>query len=254
MKKMFLILFCNFLILIQNVSAADSIKWFTENFYPFNYIENGKIEGFSVEIVNEMFRQMGANDKIEAIPFPRIMENIDKRPNTAAFSIYQTVENKNKYQWVGPLAKGSLCFFKKYDSNISIKSLNDAKKNLMIGVQLGSSHEKFLRENGFKNIYRVAQSQSIIGNTLIYMLISGRIDLWMATDVSVYARAEKQNIPIEKIVMAYKISSNQLYIVFSKQTDSKIVDKYRKYFQKIKDSSFYQDLFKRYSKYHIEKP
>ncbi|KAB8033614.1 substrate-binding periplasmic protein [Fluviispira multicolorata] len=254
MRIIIIFLVCNLSFLIKNIASAVTVKWFTENFYPFNYFENGKLDGFSVEIVNEMLRLMNSKDSIEVIPFPRLINIIDKQPNTAGFSVYQTDENKDNYQWVGPLAKGTVGFFKRSDSKVSIKSLDDAKKKVIIGVQLGSSHEKFLNKNGFKNLYRVAQSQNVIGNSLIHMLISGRFDLWMATDVSVYARAEKQNIPSEKIIMAYKIRTNQLYIAFSKQTDPKIVKKYRKYFFKVKNSPFYQDLFLRYSKYHIKKP
>ena len=108
--KILMILFLLNIFIIQKPEASTSIKWYTENFYPFNYEENNKINGFSVEIVNEMFRLMGSKDVIEIMPFIRVIENINKIPNTAGFSIYKTDENKNDYYWVGPLAKGSLGF------------------------------------------------------------------------------------------------------------------------------------------------
>ena len=60
-------------IFIPQPLPAEKLTILTENLPPLNYVENGKLVGSSVEIVEEIQRRVGSVEPIQVYPWARKM-------------------------------------------------------------------------------------------------------------------------------------------------------------------------------------
>jgi len=110
MKKLIL------LLVVVNIFALNLV---TEIFPPFQFEENGKLKGVSVDIVKAIQQKINDNSKIKVYPWNRAYKLTLKKPNYALFSTLRTKERENKFKWIGPLATMKLVFFKNKNSDIN---------------------------------------------------------------------------------------------------------------------------------------
>ena len=80
--------------------AEEDINIVTEEWAPFNYMENGEITGFSVEIVQSILKIINKNYEIEMLPSMRSTYTLDKKPYTVMFSLFRTPERESDYKWI----------------------------------------------------------------------------------------------------------------------------------------------------------
>lgn len=88
-------------------SSLDDIAWYTEEYPPWNYTENGELKGYYVDVLLDLWKQVGINktkEDIKVIPWARGYHYLKTDPNTALFSMARTEEReKLGILWVGPL-------------------------------------------------------------------------------------------------------------------------------------------------------
>ena len=129
MKKLLLLIVT--LLLSSPALAEDSISLLTEEFAPYQFYEgegdNKIITGISIEIVQEIQKQLGNSDPIKVLPWNRALKLLTKNKNNALFSTARTPDREDKYKWVGPLSKLEMVFFKKAGSDITFRVLRRFK-------------------------------------------------------------------------------------------------------------------------------
>ena len=221
------------LILIANWAVAgEKIKLVTEVFPPFQIVDEGELTGgISVEIVRAIQKEINNKSKIKVYPWTRAIKLTEKKKNYAIFSTLRTKERENKFKWVGPLAKMQLVFFKKTGSNITLNSIEDAKKVKKIGVTNKVANYDILKSMGFKNLDVI---KSGVDEKNIRKLVKGRIDLWPALKSAGLYNAKVMGYagkiePIENVV----VFEGDLYIAFNKKTDDAIIKKWQKALDKL---------------------
>lgn len=112
----------SFLILYSaqvNASEDDKLIVLTEEWAPYNYMEDGQLTGFSVEIVEHLIRDLGANATLELYPSMRASYMLNHEPRRLFISMFKTKEREDQYQWVGPLVDSSIYFYKKKGNPVS---------------------------------------------------------------------------------------------------------------------------------------
>jgi len=164
-------------ILIFSTLNAQNIKLMTEIFPPFQYEQDKKLVGISMEIVKAIQKKIASEDKIKVYSWNRALKILNKKKNTAIFSILRTAQREDKYKWVGPLTSMKLVFFKKKGSLITLKTIEDAKKIRKIGVTKGVANFEILNKQGFKNLDIITSGHD---EKNINKLVKGRINLWLS--------------------------------------------------------------------------
>ena len=134
MKKVFLMLYSLLLFLPQSISAAVKLTILTENLPTLNYLKNGELVGYSVDIVKEIQRRVGSQEQIKVLPWARAYNMALTEDNIVLFSITYTEERKNSFKWICPLLTKRDILVARKNSGISIKSIEDAKKVARIGT------------------------------------------------------------------------------------------------------------------------
>lgn len=201
-----------------NIGLAE-ISLVTEGFPPFNYEEaDGRVTGFSTELVRLLCIQTKDCGSITLLPWSRAYVMALERPGHALFSVYRRPERETSFKWVGPLTKARVVFFARSDSSLIINSLDDARRVHKIGVQKDSIHHLYLMKQGFKNLEVVASSDRNTGNANLRMLLAGRFDLWMATEMSGYDKVRRMGISSDRIKPMLTLFTEDLYIAFNVAT------------------------------------
>lgn len=113
---------------------------------PYSYYERGlsgektqKIVGYSVDVVNEIFRKEGIQHTVQMMPWLRCLKNMDRNDNfQMTFSASYNKERSEKYLMSAPYYSTSNYYFysKKNNPNgLDIKKVEDLKNYRVCGIR-----------------------------------------------------------------------------------------------------------------------
>jgi len=123
---------CIFLVSSHSMAApvTKEMTFFTEEYPPFNYLENGVPSGLSVDLLKTAFERAGITIKDEDInlmAWSDAYRMVQENNNTGIFSIVRTPEREQLFRWAGPLMQCPLVFFAE---NRSLKTERPDNKDL----------------------------------------------------------------------------------------------------------------------------
>jgi len=213
------------ILLISGLIQANEVKLMTEIFSPYQFKDDKqKLIGISTEIVEAIQKKIGDSSEIKLYPWVRGVKILDKKKNTALFSMLRTKEREDKYKWVGPIDKMQMVFFKKKGSSIVLKNVDDARKINKIGVTRKVANHDILSSMGFKNLDVSSGSD----DKNIRKLLKGRIDLWPYLKSAGLYNAKKMGKAGEIVAISNVVLfEGDLYIAFNKKTDDKIIKEWQ---------------------------
>jgi polar amino acid transport system substrate-binding protein len=244
------ILYCALLSLslitvLSSTAFCYDLTILTENSGENNYLDsNGQIKGFNTDIVREIMQRLNLNFTIEIVPWKRGYHEVLHRPNVVLFSMVRTFEREKLFKWVGPLNVTKFSFFKKKGSDITINTLDDAKKVGAIGCIGDDVREKLLKRLGFTNLSSLFGKDANVRN--VEMLMLGRIDLWISTDHIVFKTANDTGIDPNEIEETLTVKKSYVYLAFSKDTDDKIVNEWQHTLESMKKDGTYKRILSQY--------
>ncbi len=131
--------------------TADDLIYYTENYPPHNYLDNNRLTGISIEIIELIWEKLGAaktRENITLLPWARAIKQLETRPNTVLFGMGHTRERTKKFHWVGSYYSHTLSLICPKDSLIDITDLDQAK-TFRIGVVRQDIGHHYLLEQGF---------------------------------------------------------------------------------------------------------
>ncbi len=203
----------------------EDIIYMTEDYPPENYLDNGRLKGYAVEILKAMWKKMGVPEQeIKVLPWARGYDMALKQPNHMLFSMARNPERENLFKWVGPIYHADAELFSLAEKSIKINNINDAKK-FRIGVIRNDIGETLLKEAGFPDS-SFSKVKSL--KQLIMMLKTGRIDMISTNEASLkneIKRDKSLSIRYKSVWFVGKIS---VYYAFSRSTEDEIVNRFQK--------------------------
>ncbi len=232
------------LLLLFTASAqTHDLKVITEDWAPYNYEENGVITGFSVEIVRAIMKELGESHVISMYPGARGEVMLDNQPNIMNFSMFRTPERENRYKWIGPISKEAIYFYKKRGDTRVFKTLSDIKKVDTVVLPHKGLIMSYIESIGLSNIHKIPKNDA-----QFLHVIMGRADLSVnVTPLGVAYYLKKLNKPTNTLVKTQvKLLEFPLYIACSKEIPNKIIRKWQKAFEKVKESGQYNLIYNKY--------
>ncbi len=227
MYRSFLLVLFLFLISFTPLFSAE-LTILTENLPPLNYLREGKLIGPSVDIVREIQRRVGSDEVIEVFPWARAYQLVLEEKNVVLFGMTHTKERENLFKWVGSLATKRDILLAKKGNELTVGSLEDAKRVQRIGTLRDDTRERLLKKHGFTNLYSVSNEQN---NAKKLML--GRIDLWAYKKPGWKTVCELAGISSEEFVEVLDLREIDLSIAFSRKTSDVIVNRWRVAFKEM---------------------
>ncbi len=228
---------------LQLFAEEDKLKIITEEWPPYNYKENGKLKGFSVEVIQVILKKLNLKNKIIIMPGARAQKLLDEEDNIMNFSLFRTKERENKYKWIGPISHEAIYFYKKKGSLLDIKSVKDAKKvNAITTLHKGLIYST-LKNIGFTNI-----DASINTNLSLKKVLKNRVDLGVSLPLlGLRYQLKKENLPLDAVVLtSVKLLDFPLYIACSKNISTEIITKWQHVLDEIKKSEEYEKIYNKY--------
>ena len=218
----YLVLCLSCLLGFSSAVVAQSLTILTEDDPPAQYLDaNGELAGFTVELVREIQKRVGNNDKIQVVPWARAYRMIETEPNVVVFLMSRTAERNELFNWVGPVMETEFGLYAQAKSTLRLASLEEAKAVKRIGVYRGDVRDQILSNAGFTNLER---TYTIVQN--VKMLMAGRIDLYAGSSSGYGLDAERAGYKASDLKLVLPFHKSQLYIAMSRQMPMASVDKW----------------------------
>ncbi len=243
-KKIFISILLFGVFNISNVIAHDfKLEIITEDWAPYNYVEDNIVIGFSVEIVQAIMEELGEKHEIKVYPGARGEMMLDSMPNIMNFSLLRTPERETKYKWIGPISEEAIYFYKRKDDPREFKTLDDIKRVKTITVPHKGLVKSYVDAQGITNINALTTREA-----QFLHLFMGRADLSInASQIGVAYYLKKLNKPPDALVRTQvKLLEFPLYIACSKGIPDRVIKKWQRALDKIKSSGRYKQIYNKY--------
>ena len=154
-----------------------------EKIAPYS-IQEGRQQGFMVELVREIERRLGSNRPVRFVPWPRAVRDTRLMPNHVVFPLTRTPERETDFDWAIEVASIELVFVTLNGRKLD---LPQARQLNAIVVQQNTPFEEFLRRQGFDNLVVTTSAAAVP----VRLLQAGRVGAWFTThDLGRYALQE----------------------------------------------------------------
>lgn len=169
-------------ILEDTTAQPPDLDWLTEDYPPFNYRHNGRIEGVAMDILRAMYQQLDwplDEQHVLLMPWPRAYKMAQEQRNACLFSITFTEHRAQLFQFIGPAMDDKLALIGHRNQAYNIHSLAELG-SLKIGVVRDDIGHQFLQEQGVSDEHFVFLKT---GYELVRMLKLERVDLIAYGDI-----------------------------------------------------------------------
>ncbi|WP_085907753.1 substrate-binding periplasmic protein [Kiloniella majae] len=201
---------------------ASEIQLLTENYAPFNYLEQNNLKGIGADIVGALQKKVGTPSAPKILPWKRAYRTALSSPNTGIFSITRTKERENLFHWVGPLYSVRDYIFIRKSSDFSGQDISDLKALHSIGLQAEGAVHKALAKLSFNNLIPIHQVDKQLD-----LLISGRISALQVSDLTMSFDLQKNNLSFTEVRPIAVLNQADMYLAFSKDTPLEEVNKWQ---------------------------
>lgn len=229
-------------LLLSGSCMAQNLALYCEEDRPLQfYGTDGKLTGFTIEIVQEIQKRVGNKDRIQVVPWARGLDKINNNPNTLLFSMARTPEREDAYKWIGPIMSNIYGLYAKADSNLRIHSIEEAKQLSLIGVYRNDIRDQTLTRLGFTNLDRASSNISSFKK-----LMMGRIPAYTDSKLGVESLAIASGYQASDVKLIFELFKSELYIAASKNTDKHIVEQWNQALEQMKQDKTFMKIEQKY--------
>ena len=239
MKKLLKKALIGIMVLSLSATALAKEKIYigtNAEFPPFEYMENGKIVGFDIELMKEIGKILDADIKIQDMAFDGLLPALQlKKVDVVIAGMTATEERKKTVLFTQPYYTASQVIIVKEGDN-SINSFNDLKGK-KVGVMLGFTGDTVVSE-----IEGVKVERFNAAYAGIMALKANKVDA-VVLDSEPAKNYVKQNVGL-KLAEADVVEEE--YAIAIRKNDKALLEKIEKALSEIKANGTYDNLIKKY--------
>lgn len=154
-------------------AAAETIRLNTQDWKPYQTLNNGQPEGIAVKAVKCIIEKMGHKADIAVLPWMRAQKEV---ADGAAAGFFAASKSADRDAYADMSQAFIPQVWRWY--SLSDKSVDVGAKSAKVGVLAGSSMEKWLDENGYTGTQKIQSTEA-----LVKMLQTGRIDAVLGNEI-----------------------------------------------------------------------
>ncbi|MEH6471901.1 MAG: transporter substrate-binding domain-containing protein [Halopseudomonas sp.] len=225
-------------------SDAQQIVWMSEQYPPYNYVDDqGKAQGISVEILAAVAERMGvAEPQVEFLPWARAYALLQRKPQTALFSMTYTEERQQLFRFVGPIVATRVVLIAPRSAGLRVSAASDLA-GLRIGVVRDDIGELLLHELG---VDQSLITYSNLAENLVQLIDRGRVDaIAYSYDVAVW-NMRKAGIDPQGYENVFTLLEGTLGFAFHWQTQSRWLDRLQQALEEVKVSGRAEQIRQKY--------
>lgn len=227
------------ILLMSSMAASaasfDSLTFYTEEYPPFNFRENGEIKGISVDLLREAAALSDVTipeSNIILLPWARSYRSTLLKENSVLFSTTRTPHREKLFQWVGPIHTAKLGVIAKKSSDIQINEPLDLG-NYRTGVMRDDIGEQMLFTLG---VPRASMQEVTDVNRLIELLYKNRLDVIVYGERAASWLVDRAGYRPDSFEVVYTIEQSAIYYAFNKSVDQRLIQTLQKNIDILKNS------------------
>jgi len=215
------------------------------NYPPYAYKKDNKIEGFNVEILNEIFKRMNIIIEYKLVPWARAVKMIQQGDADAIFPFFKTKERKLFADYPNHFTSEPIAMFVLKDANIKYSGNLKQVSDYMFGRVRGYSSGKKFDDAVERGIIKVDKATNTELN--LKKFFKKRFDIMVDNKYVVMDQLKKQN-RLDKVEQLNPlIIDSRAYLGFSKKQNHKeIIKEFNKTLKKIKRDGTYNKIITNY--------
>lgn len=210
--------------------AADSVQVVTENWYPYNYLdENHQVVGQSTALVKQVLQAAEVDFTLNLYPWTRALNLVTTSPNVLIYTILKTPEREPLFHWICPIAQKNVHRLYRLTSRKDIElSAEQDIKNYSIAVTRDTFLHKFMLQQGLnegQNLQLTADD-----HVNITLFLAGRVDLLAEFDDALLRALKDDNLDSSVVTPVLTLPADaypEYCMALSKETPINLVEKIR---------------------------
>ncbi|WP_230425762.1 substrate-binding periplasmic protein [Spartinivicinus ruber] len=206
-------------VLFGRLAFSESLLVVTENWRPFNYMENGELKGVSTKIMKAVLKQAKLSYTIQILPWARAYQLAQTRPNCIIYTIVRIPSREKLFKWVRPLGKGGTTYLYRLTENYQVAPTNlEQAKQYSIATNFNSMDYVWLKNNGFSRIESPPTLKSAIN-----MLHQGHVDLLAFNNISFVLEFKNAGFDPSNVMAVMPLFTTPYYVAASLATSDEII-------------------------------
>ncbi|RSD31160.1 substrate-binding periplasmic protein [Vibrio pectenicida] len=238
---------------IKAEGSADlrELAYFTESYPPGNFLKDGEISGYAVDILKAASKLVGEEVELSQItlqPWARSYRTALTEDNAVLFSTTRSEHREKLFQWVGPITDIKIVVMARKDANIKINKAMDMAK-YRIGVIRDDIGEQSLLDMG---IPRNAMQEANYVTTLSEQLMKKRIDLLVYAHRAAIWWSKEAQVDPDLFEAVYTVREGDVYFALNTSVNPAAKDKLQQGIDLLKSTkgesgaSLYQEIMDKY--------
>jgi len=236
----------------SNASALNQFTYYTEDYPPYNYLDDQTVKGLAVDLLLEANRHIGSHlerSDLKLLPWPRAYYIAQTKPNSVLFSTARIPAREKLFKWAGPIGATRVVILAKKQNSIIINQPSDLSE-YSIGVVKNDIAEQLLLEAGVTStMLEYANTSTPLSKMLSY----DRFKLWAYEERAARIAIEQSGMNNDDFEVVYVLQALELYYAFHPDTDDKTITLFQAALDALKKptsdstSSYYETLLHRYN-------
>jgi len=209
----------------------DDLQILTEDNAPLNYIENGTLQGITVDMMEEILNRMGSNitrDSFKLISWNDAYTQVSTNPDTMILAMDRLPERENTFLWTGPVITVPQVLFIRSDSNLSDDSEIGALRIVTITNDCGKTYAIKAGADE-SNIVEVPSA-----GDAVRMVENGSVDGWVYNELAGMKAIDQFAKVPKKFGMGKELGTSRVYFAFNKGTSPAFVQEVNESIQSLK--------------------
>ncbi|MEW9899581.1 transporter substrate-binding domain-containing protein [Chitinivorax sp. PXF-14] len=220
------------LLWIGSASAADLVAY-TEEWPPYNYLDQGKVRGISTDLLRAMCSEAALDCRFELVPWARAYAMALNRPNTLVYTTARKPEREQSFTWIGPILPRATWVFGLRESDLGIKHYEDLNHYRIGVVRSEASISDLLG----KDVQADAMLQDSSDAAITLLLLRGVVQAVVNTEVGMAWELYKAGASPDRAVKLLPLSDQgAYYYALNLKSDPAIATKLQDALEKLRKS------------------
>lgn len=230
-----------FILLYPSLTTAETINMQVIIYPPLAYERDDELMGVAPDVVRAIQEMVGDDNPIKVTPWLRAYRLAQTEARQALFAIVRIPEREELFKWVGPVFSEGDYFFKRKGSDLTIRSLDDARAVKSIAVRKEGYTHQALKGRNFQNL-DISPSY----DSSYKKLVEGRVDLVLMGERTYIYMVRKAGLKPEQFERTQcKLDDSSAWLAFSRDTPDELIEKWQEALDTLKANGTYAEIMRR---------
>lgn len=229
--------------------STPPLQVVSEELPPYNMTLDGKVSGFSTEVVQAVLRDMGLEPRVQMMPWARAYDLAMHGENVMIYSIARTPDREALFQWAGPIAPTRWFLFSTAARPVHLNNLQQAlEQRYQIATVHQDAGEQYLHSRHFEVGQTLQQNNHYALN--YQKLKQGHVALWISDDLSatytVRSLGDNPGQTLYRSLELPEMEHNDVSVAFSLATPEQTVERFRTALRQLRADGRYAAIQRRW--------